>query len=90
MSATLFTNAKVIDGSGEAAFQGDVLVEGNRIKTVAREVGSVSADGAEVVDCAGATLTYTSPATGRARLWSRRFHRPMSSCFQAAPTRSVW
>ena len=56
MSATLFTNAKVIDGSGEAAFQGDVLVEGNRIKTVAREVGAIAANGADVVDCGGATL----------------------------------
>ncbi len=56
MSATLFTNAKVIDGSGEAAFQGDVLVEGNRIKTVAREAGAIAADGAEVIDCAGQTL----------------------------------
>ncbi len=56
MSATLFTNVTIIDGSGEAPFAGEVLVVGNRIKTVSREHGAISADGAEVVDGMGATL----------------------------------
>jgi imidazolonepropionase-like amidohydrolase len=56
MSAKLFTNVSIIDGSGNAPFVGDVRVAGNRIAAVARQPGSLPADGAEIVDGAGATL----------------------------------
>ena len=36
MAATLFTNVKIIDGDGNEPFKGDVLVNGNRIKSVAK------------------------------------------------------
>ena len=36
MTSTLFTNLQIIDGSGAAPFAGQVLVESNRIKAVAR------------------------------------------------------
>ncbi len=52
----LFVNVSVFDGSGTASFPGEVLVQGNRIKTVARGRGQIKADGAETVDGAGATL----------------------------------
>ncbi len=55
MPSTLFTNVRIIDGSGEAPFAGQVLVQGNRIKSVVRE-GSVDANGAVVVDGGGQTL----------------------------------
>ena len=55
MSATLFTNVRIIDGSGTAPFGGSVLVQGNRIKTVVKE-GGIMSDGADVVDGHGATL----------------------------------
>ena len=56
MSATLFANVRIIDGSGRKPFTGDALVEGNRIAAVSRKPGSLPADGAEVVDGNGATL----------------------------------
>ncbi len=55
MTATLFTNVRIIDGSGSEPFAGSLLVQGNRIKTVAKD-GNLAADGAEVVDGAAATL----------------------------------
>lgn len=54
--STLFTNVQVIDGSGAAPFNGEVLVEGNRIKAIARDGESLPRDGADVVDGGGQTL----------------------------------
>jgi imidazolonepropionase-like amidohydrolase len=56
MARTLLSNVTIIDGSGAEPFAGEVLVEGNRIKTVARGRGTIAADGAERVDGGGATL----------------------------------
>ncbi|MGH6938164.1 amidohydrolase family protein [Hypericibacter sp.] len=56
MNRVFFRNAMVWDGTGAPSFPADVLVEGNRIKTVARHVGQLSADGATVIDCRGLTL----------------------------------
>ena len=56
MARTLFTNVTIIDGSGTEPFAGEVLVDGNRIKSVARGRGTLAADGAERVDGGGATL----------------------------------
>ena len=52
----LFTSVQVIDGSGAAPFAGEVLVEGNRIKAVARDGKALPRDGATLVDGAGRTL----------------------------------
>ena len=51
---TLFKNAKIYDGSGAAAFLGDVLVEGERIVQVAESIPAESAF--EVVDLKGLSL----------------------------------
>jgi imidazolonepropionase-like amidohydrolase len=61
MTATLFTNVNVIDGTGEAPFAGEVLVKGNRIAKVAQapktiEAGDAAVADATVIDCNGATL----------------------------------
>lgn len=49
----LFRNARILDGSGNAPFAGDVLVEGNRIA----RVGKVApAPQARTVECGGRTL----------------------------------
>ncbi len=53
---TLFSNVRILDGSGAAPVQGDVLVEGNRIKSVGSGVGKISAANAVRVDGTGATL----------------------------------
>ncbi len=56
MGQKLFVNVLVFDGSGSPSFLGEVLVQGNRIKSVAKGHDQIKADGAEVVDGAGATL----------------------------------
>jgi imidazolonepropionase-like amidohydrolase len=56
MSATLITNVSIFDGTGSPSLPGEVLVEGNRIKTVALGGEHIDPQGAEVVDGAGGTL----------------------------------
>lgn len=57
MSRTLFTNVSIFDGTGSGLFRGEVLVEDNRIKTVAKAEGQIDRSGAEVIDGDGASLT---------------------------------
>ena len=57
MPRTLFTNVLIFDGSGQSSFPGEVLVQGNRIKTVAKGKDQIDRSLAEeVVDGGGATL----------------------------------
>ena len=56
MAGTLFTNVKIFDGSGAEPFAGEVLVQGNRIETVTGGRAGIAREGAEVVECGGATL----------------------------------
>ena len=53
---TLFTNVRILDGTGQLPYAGSVRVRGNRIVAVGRSAGGVSAGDALVVDAAGATL----------------------------------
>ncbi|MGH6624052.1 MAG: amidohydrolase family protein [Burkholderiaceae bacterium] len=52
----LFTNVRIIDGSGAAPYSGEALVRGNRIVRVARSARTISPAGTSVIDGAGATL----------------------------------
>ncbi|HYF42400.1 MAG TPA: amidohydrolase family protein [Ramlibacter sp.] len=56
MSSILFTNVRIIDGSGAAAFPGEVLVQGNRISRVGRGQRAVPVSGVQTIDAGGATL----------------------------------
>ncbi|MFY7903347.1 MAG: amidohydrolase family protein, partial [Rubrivivax sp.] len=60
MADTLFTNVRILDGSGSTApYGGSVLVRGNRIREVSRSAAPPTAAGggtATVIDGAGATL----------------------------------
>ncbi|HEY9064969.1 MAG TPA: amidohydrolase family protein [Burkholderiaceae bacterium] len=61
MPATLFTNVRILDGTGTGSpVAGSVLVEGNRIKAVGRSAASIAPGAASgqatVIDGAGATL----------------------------------
>jgi len=56
MANVLFTGARIFDGSGDSAFTGEVLVQGNRIRRVARGTRSIPTTGVTVIDAAGATL----------------------------------
>ena len=55
-SEVLFTNVKIIDGSGAAPYNGEVLVRGKRISRVARSARSFAGGNGTVIDGAGATL----------------------------------
>src|ERR1700704_783609 len=56
MSRVLFRNARVWDGSGAEAYPADVLIEGERIRAVATQMGQLEAAGAEVIEANGMTL----------------------------------
>src|SRR5688500_4237369 len=56
MADTLFTNVRIIDGTGTLPYSGSVLVQGNRIRQVGRSTAAISPTGATVIDAAGATL----------------------------------
>ena len=55
----VFTNVRILDGSGEYPFTGEVTVQGNRIRSVSRgssRMPSAGAGGQTVIDGMGATL----------------------------------
>jgi imidazolonepropionase-like amidohydrolase len=56
MPDVLFTNVRVLDATGAQPYTGEVLVQGNRIRRVARAARSLPTAGAIVIDGAGATL----------------------------------
>jgi imidazolonepropionase-like amidohydrolase len=56
MFVILITNVRIFDGSGTPPFPGKVLVEGDRIKAVARDGDTLEAPGARHIDGGGATL----------------------------------
>jgi imidazolonepropionase-like amidohydrolase len=53
---TLFTNVRILDGTGALPYSGSVLVQNNRIAQVSRSAGALSGTSAQVIDGAGATL----------------------------------
>jgi hypothetical protein len=55
MKPVLFRGASIWDGSGAAAFPGDVLVEGSRIKAVAPAPERLSVNGATVIEARDST-----------------------------------
>ncbi|MFT3954640.1 MAG: amidohydrolase family protein [Piscinibacter sp.] len=52
----LFTNVRILDGSGTLPWSGSVLVQGNRIRQLSRGSAALAGSGATVIDGAGATL----------------------------------
>ena len=56
MANKLFANVMIFDGTGKRSFPGEVLVQGNQIKTVAKGKTQIPRDGATVIDGGGATL----------------------------------
>src|SRR6476659_2820338 len=56
MANVLFTNVRILDGSGALPTAGSVLVQGNRIRQVGRSSAPIAPAGATVIDGAGATL----------------------------------
>jgi imidazolonepropionase-like amidohydrolase len=56
MARTLFTNIRLFDGVSRSTGPGEVLIQGNRIHSVAKGRKKLAPDGARVVDGDGATL----------------------------------
>ena len=56
MADTLFTNVRILDGTGQNPFTGSVLVQGNRIRQVGRSTAPITTGNANVIDGAGASI----------------------------------
>jgi imidazolonepropionase-like amidohydrolase len=56
MNEVLFTNVRILDGTGTNPYAGSVLVRGNRIHQVGRSTAPIQSSAATVIDGAGATL----------------------------------
>ena len=56
MANVLFTNVRIMDGSGAQPYTGEVLVQGNRISRIGRSARTLPPNGVTVIDGAGATL----------------------------------
>jgi imidazolonepropionase-like amidohydrolase len=56
MNKTLIVGAKIWDGSGAKPFEGDVLVDGNRVRAVSHAAGQLPNVGCEVINAKGMTL----------------------------------
>ncbi|MEJ8847989.1 amidohydrolase family protein [Variovorax rhizosphaerae] len=56
MADVVFTNVRILDGTGQNPYSGSVLVRGNRIRQVGRSTAPISPGGAQIIDGAGATL----------------------------------
>jgi imidazolonepropionase-like amidohydrolase len=52
----LFTNVRIIDGTGAPPYGGEALVRGRRIARVSKTARAISTAGATVIDGSGATL----------------------------------
>ena len=56
MGKVLLSGARIFDGSGASPFDGDVLVEGNRIRAVSHVRGQIGAGDCQIIDSRGMTL----------------------------------
>ena len=56
MNNIMIVGARIWDASGSNPFDGDVLIEGNRVRAVSRVPGQLSQAGCQVVDAKGMTL----------------------------------
>jgi imidazolonepropionase-like amidohydrolase len=56
MNKSMIVGARIWDASGSTPFDGDVLIEGNRVRAVSRVSGQLSQAGCQVVDAKGMTL----------------------------------
>ena len=61
MSDTLFTNVRILDGTGTLPYAGSVLVQGNRIKQVGRSTAAIAPGGALPVNTNGGGLSCVHP-----------------------------
>jgi N-acyl-D-aspartate/D-glutamate deacylase len=61
-----FTNVRILDGSGDYPFTGDVTVQGNRIRSVTRSssrINGAGAGGQTVIDGTGSQSPSATAST---------------------------
>ena len=56
MANTIISNVRILDGSGEAPFDGEVEIQGERIKAVGQGIGALAREGQSELDGGGMTL----------------------------------
>jgi imidazolonepropionase-like amidohydrolase len=56
MNKIMIVGARIWDASGSSPFDGDVLIEGNRVRAVSRVPGQLSQAGCQIIDAIGMTL----------------------------------
>src|SRR5258705_2931597 len=56
MTSVLFTNVRILDGTGALPYPGEVLVQGTRISRISRGARALPTAGVTTVDGGGATL----------------------------------
>ncbi|WP_404478403.1 amidohydrolase family protein [Novosphingobium sp. BL-52-GroH] len=56
MATTLFKNVRVLDSTGEKPYAGDVLIDGNRIAKVERNLNVITGENHRVIEGHGMTL----------------------------------
>lgn len=56
MSQTMIVGARIWDASGAAPYEGDVLIDGNRVRAVSRTSGQLAQAGCQVIDAKGLFL----------------------------------
>jgi imidazolonepropionase-like amidohydrolase len=56
MTKILIAGAKIFDATGSLPFEGDVLIEGNKVRSVSRTAGHIPQAGCQVIDAKGLFL----------------------------------
>ena len=72
MGSVLFTNVRIIDGTGAQPYAGEVLIQGNRIARIGRGARSLPTAGVTIIDGAGAESLLGFASVSRAEresLW---------------------
>lgn len=87
MADVLFTNVRILDGTGDQPYPGEVLVQGNRIKRISHGghagSGYGGGGGANVIDGAGATLMPGMVEAHTHLSWN---NQPSLDAIQTMPT----
>ena len=88
MAETLFKNVRIFDGEAKRPYVGEVMLQGNLIKKVAKGKGKIRANGATVVDGAGRDADARPDRAPRPRLL-RGFRQPAGNRGRCS-RRSTW
>src|SRR3981081_3452368 len=90
MPNVLFTNVRIIDGSGAQPYSGEVLVQGNRIARVAKGGRAIATAGITVIDAVMTSRsTRSSSASVTASVTASGGSKPRSNGTSESQTPST-